>query len=420
MATTYLQKLRLFNRNVRLFMVNGALFGFSLWGIFGLLTSLYVLRLGFGPDTAGRVFTAGSVTWAVFSLPAGALGRRWGVRRAMIAGMAIIAASIVLLPLGVFGSEALQLGWISGTMMLYGVGVAVFSTNCTPFLTASTGPEERAHAFSLWMGLPFVTGFAGSLVGGALPQLFSNLLGLPPGHAASFRYTLLIAGLLLVPGVLSLLATREIESDAGQAVSQEAGPAPSGLIGLLAAVYLLWAMGHSVVYMFVNVYLDDGLRVSTPLIGTVWAVGQLLGGFSSLAAPILLAQWGKRRTMALGAVGIALAIVPLAAIPHWVAAGLGYVGVAVMMNITTAAFNVFSQEAVAPAWRSMVAGAVTAAQGICYLLAGFGGGYVITGMGYGPLFGMTAVLPVAAAALLWAYFRGPRGELAHSASEGPG
>ena len=249
MITTYLQKLHLLNRNVRLMMINAALFGFSLWGIFGVLVSLYVLRLGYGPGTAGQVFTAGAATWAVFSMPAGALGRRWGVRRVMIAGMGIIAASIVLLPVGVFGSEALQLGWILATMMLYGVGVAMFVTNCTPFLTRSTGDEERAHAFSVWAGIMLVAGFAGGLVGGALPELFSRMLGLPLDHPTTFRYPLLIAGLFLVLGVLVLLATREVASDARQVTREETGPAPIGLISLLAAVYLLWAIGHSVVYM---------------------------------------------------------------------------------------------------------------------------------------------------------------------------
>ena len=399
MFSDYLKALRLFNRNTRLFLVFGVFFGFGLWGIFMMLSNLYVLRLGFGPDTVGLVIAVGMATMAVFALPAGALARRWGARRTLIAGMAVAAASVVLLPLGVFSSETGQLGWILAMWVLYGIGSGAVVASYTPFLTGSTGEEERAHAFSVWAGLVSLAGFAGGLVGGALPELFSRVLGLPLDHPATFRYPLLIAGLLLVLGVLVLLATREVTSDARQETREEAGPAPFGLIGLLAATYLLFGIGQSIPVTFFNVYLDDGLRVPTALVGTLWGAGQLLGGVASLAAPLLMARWGKRRTIVLGALGIAAGLLPLALIPHWIAAGLGHVGLSAITAITIASFTVFSQEAVAPGWRTTMAGAIGVTMGVNYVVTGLGGGYAITALGYRPLFGLTAVLPAAAALL---------------------
>ena len=112
MITPYVQKLRSFNRNVRLSMVSSALFGFSIMGMFGVLIGLYLLRLGYGPDAVGLVYSMGSVMMAVFSLPAGALGRRWGIRRTMIVGMSLIAGGATLLPFGAFWSMARQPRWI--------------------------------------------------------------------------------------------------------------------------------------------------------------------------------------------------------------------------------------------------------------------------------------------------------------------
>ena len=412
MFSDYLKALRLFNRNVRLFLVFGVLFGFGLWGIFLVLNSLYVLRLGYGPDTVGLLYAVGSATGAVFALAAGALAQRWGARRTLIAGLGVHAASVVLMPLGVFSSETWQLGWILAMWVLYGIGSGAFAATYPAFLTGSTDEEERAHAFSVWAGLVSLAAFAGGLVGGALPELFGRALGLPLDHAATFRYPLLIAGLLYVLGVLVMLATREVASDARQVTRKEVGPAPFGLIGLLAATSLLWMTGEAVVLSFYNVYLDDGLRVPTMLIGTLWAAGQLLGGLASLAAPFLMARWGKRRAIVLGALGIAAGLLPLALIPHWSAAGLGYVGLTVMTAITYASFLVFSQEAVAPGWRTTMAGATGVTYGVSNLVTGLGGGYAITALGYRPLFGLTAILPAAAALLFWTYFRVPRGKMA--------
>ena len=76
-APTRQQRLR-FNRDVRLYLVTAGLVGFCWIGIYLVLFNLYLLRLGYGPEFIGTVNAAGSLAYAVFSLPAGALGGRWG------------------------------------------------------------------------------------------------------------------------------------------------------------------------------------------------------------------------------------------------------------------------------------------------------------------------------------------------------
>jgi MFS family permease len=408
MLGDYLKALKLFNRNVRLFLAFGVLFGFAHWGIFMMLSNLYVLRLGFGPETVGLLIAVATATWSVFALPAGALARRWGVRRTLIAGMGLCTAAMVLLPLGALPSQTWQLVWLLSVQVLYGIGSGGVVASYTPFLAGSTGETERPHAFSVWAGMVALTAFAGGLAAGALPSLFSRFLGLPVDHPAPFRYPLLIAGLLMVPGVLLLLATRDVAGETAEATRAAPGPAPVGLISLLAGTYLLWGLGQAVGVTFFNVYLDAGLQVPTQLVGTVYAVGQLLGGAASLAAPFPIARWGKRRALVLGALGIAAGLLLLALIPHWAVAGLGYVGISIMVNITTAAFSVFSQESVAPGWRSTMAGASGMTYGLAYVVAGIGGGATVTALGYRPMFGLAAILPAVAALVMWAGLRAPR------------
>ena len=90
MLTAYFQKLRLFNRNVWLYLITWALIGFSYSGIFLVVFNLYLLRLGYGPEFVGLVNGVGLFAMALSSLPAGVLGKRWGSRRMMILGMSLM------------------------------------------------------------------------------------------------------------------------------------------------------------------------------------------------------------------------------------------------------------------------------------------------------------------------------------------
>ena len=255
-------------------------------------------------------------------------------------------------------------------------------------------------------------GFAGNLVGGMLPGLFAATLGLSLDQPASYGYPLWVPAGLYVLALLALLPTRKVRAEPPQERAAETGPAPYGLIALLALVYLLCVAGWGAVQAFFNVYLDAGLGVSTPLIGALSAAGQLLSVPAALSAPLLTARWGKVRTFALVSLGAALSLLPLAFIPHWGAAGLGFMGMTALFWIADPTFMVYHQEIVAPGWRPTASGAVNMALGLSFSAMALGGGYLIGALGYRSLFLTGAGVTAAGALLFWAYFRVPRGELA--------
>jgi predicted MFS family arabinose efflux permease len=104
-------------------------------------------------------------------------------------------------------------------------------------------------------------------------------------------------------------------------------------------------------------------------------------------------------------------MLPLALIPHWGAAGLGFMGVAALFSMTTAPIRVYSQEIVSPGWRAAMSGALMMGAGLSASAMALGGGYAIATLGYRSLFLAGAGLTAAGALLFWAYFRVPRGEL---------
>jgi MFS family permease len=416
MASSYVHTLRLFSRDIRLYLISFALFAFTIFGgIYTVLLNLYLLRLGYGPEFIGLVNAVGLLALALFFLPAGAITRRWGLRRAMIAGLCMAIIGDGALPLAESLPAAIRPGWLLATYLLAGLGTSLYVVNVGPFLVAATSPTERNHAFSVQAAIWPLAGFAGSLVGGLLPGLFAALLRVAPDHPAAYRYPLLLAAALLIPAVPIVMAMRDVGAEDAQTIRPKATPLPLGLIVLLSLIMLLQVSGEGAARTFLNVYLDDALRIPTPQIGALLAVGQLLAVPAALLMPLLTARWGNGRTFIIGALGTGLVLLPLALIPHWIAAGISFMGVIALASITRPTINVYMMEIIAPDWRVMIASATGMAAGLSWAAIALGGGRIIAALGYRSLFLLGIGLTIIGALLFWAYFR-----TAHSARALPG
>ena len=415
MLTTYLQKLHLFSRDVRLHLITATLIGFTMNGIWAVLFNLYLLRLGYTPKFIGLVHATSMLAFAIFCLPAGVLGTRWGSRCMLIMAVTMITVGNGLLPLAEFIPSNRQAEWLLATSVVTRFGLASYFVNSIPFVMGVTSSEERNHAFSIQVALEPLAGFAGSLIGGVLPEIFARVLHTSLEDPASYRYPLLINAFLLVPGVLALLFTAKGQIRQRQKPRTETGHAPYLLIALIAIAVGLRLAGRTTVTTFLNVYLDTSLHLSTALIGTLAATGKLLSVPAALVTPLLIERWGKERTITLGSLGIALSILPLALVPHWGAAGIAFMGVTALFSVTTAPIRVYSQEIISPDWRTTMSTALTMGAGLSASIMAFGGGYIITSLGYPSVFLIGAGLSSVGALLFWSYFRVPRGEFASSA-----
>jgi MFS family permease len=423
-VTTYLQRFRLFHRDVRLFLVSAALVGLAWDGMRAVLLNLYLLRLGYGPDFVGLVNAVGALSFALLCLPAGTLGLRWGSSNTLLAGTSLMAAGFWLWPVAEFLGGAWRTGWLLTTSVVIFLGLALYLVNGLPFLMDRTGPEDRSHAFSVHMALIPLTAFLGSLIGGALPGVFAALLGVSLEEAAPFRFPLWLAALVLLPAVWALLSVRSTDRASGRpslASAPDTLPtrAPYGLIIAIALIMALRFGGRGATTTFFNVYLDQGLSVPPVLIGVLTATGQLLSVPAALAAPVLVARWGNPRTIFWGTIGMALSTLPLALVPHWAMAGVGFVSSAIWFSTTVGPIRVFSQELVAPRWRSTMASGFMLGAGLAFAAISLVGGYAIVALGYRTLFLVAAGLTAAGGIFFGLYFRKPRGLLAEASVTSP-
>lgn len=414
MAIGYLDRVRMLNRDTRLVVAAGALIGLSVDGIVPVLSSLYLIRLGYDPEFIGVLAAVGAVARIVFCPLASALGESWGSRRPMVAGVGLMVVGLTALSQAELVSANGRAWWVVSAQGLYGAGMAAIAVFTNPFLMDITAAAERSHAFAISQAAHPVGAFFGSLLGGVLPQAWAGILRLTLREAAPYRWTLLLSPLFLALALPLLWATREPAArPTGQRAAQSS-PTPWGIITLMALVVLLRWAGQAPVTTFFSAYLDDSLRASPAMIGAVVAVGRLMAIPAALGMPLVALRWGVYRAFLWGTGGMFCSLLCVALIPRLGGAGLGYVGLAALFALTSPASSIYGQELVAPRWRPLMSSICNLGVGLGLAAVSLGGGYAIRALGYRALFLIGAAFMAACAVMLWGYFRAPRGEYARA------
>jgi MFS family permease len=398
-----------FNRDVWLFLAAWALIAFGYFGVQAVLLNLYLLRLGFDTQFIGKLIAAGQLVWALAALPAGALGRRMGLRSSLIAGSACAGLGVGLLLLVEQLPKAGWTAWLYFGWILSWAGAALLTVNSIPYLLQASTAGERNQAFAAQGAVMALMGFAGSLAAGFLPGVFAAWLGRSLDQPAPYWYPLWLVVLAHFLCVAAWVGARPVTA-AESSEPTEAASAPLGLFVFFGLVVFLQTAGEGAVRAFFNVYLDAALHLPTAQIGAIFAVGQLLPVFMALVTPRLLNRWGSTLVQAWSSAGAGLASVPLAAFQHWAPAALGFVGWMSMLAINAPGRSIFSQEIVPARWRATTAAIATVGMGLGWAGTAAVGGYLVQQVGFNGLFWLSALVAFASAVLLWgfAYARSER------------
>ena len=403
--STYWNTLKLFNWNVRYFLMAGAVHGFVFFGIYSLLLNLYLLRLGYESEFIGLVNGIGPFMLAVFSLPAGAISRRWGSRRVMICSYFILAISFGLVPLSEWLPGAFRSTWIVGTYALVWISAAFLIVNFGPYLMTWTGEEERNHAFALQAASMPVAGFLGSFLGGTLPGIFASFANVTLDSPIPYRNALLVGSAIeLLTGMIIMQtseAKEKIDISTSTQTFDDTLP-PYRLIIMFAIVNMLAVAGEWTMRVYFNVYLDRVLSTPTTIIGVISASAQLMG-LTALLVPQATARWGRNRIVRYGLFCVFVAFIPLILIAHWLAVGIGFMILLAVLSLTYPILGVFSQSMVKPQWRTAIASAMSMSIGIGVALTSLGGGYVVATFGYGILFILGASAGIIGSVFVWRF-----------------
>jgi MFS family permease len=394
------------SRDVRLFLASAALMGLCWKGIYGVLFNLYLLRLGYDPRQIGIANAVPTFIYGIGCVPAGILGGRWGARKSMIVGVVLVAIGLALPPCAQWLPASCQYAYIIASYSIAWCGASFAIVNGSPFLMGATGRAERDHAFSLQVAVWPLAGFFGSLIGGFLPEFFSRVAGQAPDSAGAYRYALFCAAIAYIPALPLLVATQYQEPVGGDDDQPDEADVPWGRLLFVGVVTLLCVAGDGVTRAFYNVYMDVALGLSTPTIGSIYAIGLVAGAFAAATAPLLMGRWGRIRTFIVASIGMSLFLLPLALVPKASVAAAAVIAMSALPLLARPVLTIYQMDLITQQWHAAMSAAGTMGRALSWSLASLLGGYLITVAGYAGAFLAAALVTLGGTLLFWA--RHPR------------
>ncbi len=399
-SRNYLARLRLFRHNARLYLINVILTGLSM-GVYRLLLNFYILSLGYDETLLGLLITISGFSSLIFALPMGFVSDTIGRKKSLIIGGLLIGLSI-------FGMILFPSQWMFYAMsVMSGLGQSLWSITMAPFLMENSGEEERTYLFSFGAGLQMLSAFTGNWIGGYLPTLIGNMLGVSAVNSRAYAGSLLVVGTMFILGLVPLLMLRtwQVASDEKSAFTPltYAKKHPK-LLGKLIGPIVITSVGAGLVMPFMNVFFRVVYHQSDHVIGTIFAWGSLSMGLGMLLAPLLADRLGKMKVVVFSQALSVPFLILLGFSPwFWLSAGAYFVRNA-LMNMSNPVYQTFVMESVEPGARATVASLVSMSWNFGWALSPTVSGYLQVKYGFGPPFAGTVLLYSIAIILYWRFF----------------
>ena len=270
------------------------------------------LQRSFGGDLAALswIMSAFPFVGVFGGIAAGLLVRRWGDRRLLTGGLAILGGASLL------GASMQDFAWLLATRFVEGLGFLIVVVAAPAVLHRITSETRRSVVFGLWS-----TFMAGGI---ALSMLFGPLL-------ADWRADWQLSALLVL--VAALLLPLSVPADDGR---RAAGVRPAGLgtllkvpaITLLALGFTTYNLQFFALMTFLPVFLMQRLGVALETAGLIGAAIVAANALGNVAAGFILSR-GIRPGALLASTAILMGLTGAAffhaATPGLLAIALGFV-----------------------------------------------------------------------------------------------
>jgi MFS family permease len=400
--THYIQPLRGFQRDARLFLWMTVISGIVLSG-WQLFFNIYMLASGFTREFLGVVNSIPSLTGLLLGIPIGRLSDRIGRRRAILIGLAL--SSFSFLGQVTFKEPALVL-LMSAFTGIFNMFVIV---SISPLMMKLSDLNNRTLLFSLNYGLQTLAGAVGSLFAGQLPAVFGNLLGVEAASAAAYQAVLIVTILLSAIALIPMWLLKEPQTTPApiKAGEVEAGRT-SGMTRLtvkLAIPNFLIGCGAAILIPYMNVFFKDRFAISDSRLGLLFSLSSLFIGVGSLIGPRLtLRLGGKIRTVVLTQFASVVFMLAIGFVPVLGVAGFAFLMRAALMNMAAPLYSAFCMEQTPERQQGFVSSLLNIAWQIGWAVGPYISGVVQDRYGFAPLFISTSVIYLIAIGLTWRFF----------------
>lgn len=386
----YIDNLRSFSRNARLFLVATFFWGMGFSG-FMLLFNLYLKDLGFTEGSIGSIISATTLGTVFMAIPASILLRRFPIKPILLITAPIGVISYAIQVTATPYQAILTSGFVAGIAAVFGRVAAA------PFFMRNSKPKERPYLFSMQFALMLLAGIIGNIVAGVLPGLIQKEGMIP---YLTYRYTLLLFSGLVLASVIPISMIKQKSPVRPQRMKIQSGL----IIAKLFLPNLIVGIGAGLSIPFLNLYFKDVFNTPAYLIGIFYSMQQFLMITGLLAAPLAAERIGKIKTIVVSQL-ISIPFLIILGTTHLLfLAVLAFLLRAAFMNMAQPLYTNFAMEKVhhedQPLTNALLTIAFTAGWGVS---ANFGG-YLIEHFGYATPFISTSVFYLISTAITYGFF----------------
>jgi len=394
----YGRVVRGFSPNARRYLLSTFLMSAS-GAIAGVIFNLYLNAAGFHEAFIGGMLSLGGLALGAFAIPAGLAADRYGRKPAMVWGL-LLSSALLLLRALTTGRALLVAASFMG-----GIAATVYGLATAPFMMENSSERQRTHLFSVSYAVMLAAGVVGSLVGGELPAACGRILATADPFL-QYRMTLVLAALLSFAAVLPLLGISEAPPPAAE---RQRTPATAGrgdwlLIGKFAWCNLWIGLGAGLVIPFFNLYFVKRFGAGSGQIGFYFSVSQVFTLLAVLAAPAIARRAGKVRTVVLMELLSLPFLVSLGAERVLAVAVASFWARASLMQMSTPIGSAFAMELLPQRLRATANSVMSMSWNLLWAASTAASGWMMQRYGYAIPYYLTAVCYAVSAVSYYLFF----------------
>lgn len=285
----YFQKIKLFDREAKLFLLIVFLFNL-LNGGYQVIFNLYLDSLGYQSDFIGTIASVRLIIGAFLGIPLGIMATRIGYRKTLILLGLMISISVF----GVANTNSKYLLFIFS--ILWGNTFVLMGIITAPFLARNSNIEERNHLFGFTFSLQLWSSMLGSFIGGSLTTGLQTLFTIQNSYRYTFNLYALIAILSLIP-IYLLRSDRGTNENSKRILHDVLKIAKYSPIRRFILYSVLIGLGAGLVIPLFNIFLRLRLGASDFQIGLLMSFTRIATSVGCLLTPYLVKLFGQSRSV---------------------------------------------------------------------------------------------------------------------------
>lgn len=395
----YLYRVTNFNPNAKKFLIYTFFLALNL-GIYGVLFNLYILKLGYKEDMLGLMLSIISVSTGLFAIPAAMICDKVGRKSTLLLSSSIMTASLMFLYTITTREVLLAMS------MFYGIAMSFYTVAGAPFMAENSTRDDRMYLFSINSVLYTIATIAGNLVGGILPGVFINIMGIDSLSPLSYRLALYVSLLAVIITFLPIIFIKEDKPRITrlERLSILASAIKSPLVQRLILINSLVGIGAGLIVPFFNVYFHKVLLAKTGEIGIIFSIAEICMVMGLMLVPMLTEKFGKVRTIAMTEIASIPFLIMIAFTTNLYIAAFAYIMRMVLMNMANPAINNFNMEIVEEKWRATVNSLTSMGWNIFLAISTYVSGLMMVNSDYILPYMITCVVYFVAAMLYYIFF----------------